>query len=184
MLTGSGPPGSQTATSPFSLSTPNLLPRVKKLAPIQPFTFLTARLLEPSPNPEQDRSDLVAYISTSDSVARSALMSLPRQRSGGSVVEAFVRHGDRKYTFDSDGRMIRRHVLVRRLNLVGLGKEANRIEDAQVLGLKSVHGRAEVYAPWIERVVALPLSWGPRHGIDRANFARLKRKLRAGRVPK
>ncbi len=47
---------------------------------------------------------------------------IPRQRSWGSVVEAFVRHRDRKYAFDTDGRMQRRHVLVRRNRIIGLGK--------------------------------------------------------------
>ena len=61
------------------------------------------------------------------------------------MVEAFVRHRDRKYAFDSEGRAVRRHVLVRRRNLVPLGKEANRIEDARVLGLGAVRGRAKRY---------------------------------------
>jgi hypothetical protein len=39
----------------------------------------------------------------------------------------------------------RRHVVVREGNLVGLGKEANRIEDARVLGLGVVRGRAKRY---------------------------------------
>jgi hypothetical protein len=72
-------------------------------------------------------------------------MVLPRQRSWGSVVEGFVHHPERKYEFDSDGRAIRRHVLVRRLNLVPLGKEANRIEDTRVLGLRAVGSRAKRY---------------------------------------
>ena len=72
-------------------------------------------------------------------------MNEPRQRSWGSVVEDFVWHHDRKYTFDTDGRAIRRHVLVRRKNLVGLGKEANRVEDSKVLGLAAAKGRAKRY---------------------------------------
>lgn len=80
--------------------------------------------------------------------------------------------------------MIRRHVLVRRSNLIGRGKEANRIEDGQLLGLPAIHGKAKLCAPWVDRILALPLPWAPKHGIDRANFARLRRKLRAGKVPK
>ena len=133
------------ATSEFSLATPNLLPRVRNLGPIRPFTFLTARLLEPSLDPDEMRSELVAFVDQKDSAGQAALMAMPRQRSWGSVVEAFTRHRDRKYTFGSDGRAVRRHVLVRRRNLVGLGKEANRVEDAKVLGIGLVRGRAKRY---------------------------------------
>ena len=133
------------ATSEFSLSTPNLLPRVRCLGDLRPFTFLTARLLEPSRDPDEMRSELVAFVGPKDEARRAALMALPRQRSWGSVVEDFVRHRDRKYTFDSEGRAIRRHVLVRAKNLVGLGKEANRVEDSRVLGLAAVKGRAKMY---------------------------------------
>jgi hypothetical protein len=133
------------ATSEFSLSTPNLLPRVRSLGDVRPFTFLTARLLEPSRDPDEMRSELVAFIGTDDEARRAALMNEPRQRSWGSVVEDFVRHRDRKYVFDSEGRAVRRHVLVRRENIVGLGKEANRVEDSKVLGMAAVKGRAKRY---------------------------------------
>jgi hypothetical protein len=133
------------ATSEFSLSTPNLLPQVRRLGDLRPFTFLTARLLEPSPDPDEMRSELVAFIGPDDEARRAALMNEPRQRSWGSVVEDFVRHRDRKYVFDSDGGAIRRDVLVRRRKLVPLGKEANRFEDAWVLGLRVVGGRAKRY---------------------------------------
>ncbi|MCI4321635.1 MAG: hypothetical protein L3K05_04945 [Thermoplasmata archaeon] len=72
-------------------------------------------------------------------------MNAPRQRSWASVVEDFVQHHDWKYTFDAEGRAVRRHVLVRAKNLVGLGKEANRIEDSRVLGLAATRGRAKRY---------------------------------------
>jgi hypothetical protein len=65
-----------------------------------------------------------------------------RQRSWGSVVEDFVRHRGRKYTFDAEGQAIRRPVLVDKRNLAGLGTEASRAEDGKVLGLKQVRGRA------------------------------------------
>jgi hypothetical protein len=133
------------ATTEFSLSTPNLLPRVRRLGDIRPFTFLTARLLEPSKDRDEMRSELVAFVDPKDSAGQARLMAMPRQRSWGSVVEDFVQHPERKYVFDSDGRAIRRHVLVRRVNLVRLGKEANRIEDARVLGLRAVGGRAKRY---------------------------------------
>lgn len=137
--------GGTPATAPFSVSSPALLPRVRKLGPIRPFTFLTARLLEPSAEPLEDRSKLVAFVSTKDESARAELMQLPRQRSRGAVLEAFVRHRDRKCTFDSEGRAVRRNVLVRAKNLVGLGKEASRVEDIRVLGLAAAKGRAKRY---------------------------------------
>ncbi len=122
------------ATAQFSLSSPSLLLSVHKLGSIRPFTFLTARFLEPSPDPTEDRSELVAFVPTKDGAARTELMQLPRQRFWGSVLEAFVRNRDRKCCFDGEGRMDRRHVLVRKSKIVGLGKEANRIESARVLG--------------------------------------------------
>jgi len=135
----------EPAISEFSLATPNLLPRVRHLGDLRPFTFLTARLLEPSKDPDDLRSDLVPFVGPKDAARRAALMELPRQRSWGSVVEDFVGHRDRKYTFGPEGRAIRRHVLVRERDLVGLGKEANRIEDGHVLGLNAVRGRAKRY---------------------------------------
>ncbi len=91
-LAASGRYAGIPATAQFSLSSPALLPRVRKLGPIRPFTFLTARFLEPSPDPTEDRSELVAFVPTKDGAARTELMQLPRQRSWGSVLEAFVRH--------------------------------------------------------------------------------------------
>lgn len=133
------------ATAQFSLSLPSLLLRVHKLGPIRPFPFLTARFLEPSPDPTEDLSELVSPVPTKEQATRALLMRLPRQRSWGSVVEAFVRHRDRKCTFDEDGRMLRRRVLVRKPKIVGLGKEASRIEAGRVPGQHAVGGRAKRY---------------------------------------
>jgi hypothetical protein len=170
------------ATSPFALSTPMLLPRVRGLGPILPFTFLTARLLEHGSVPDEARSELVPFISTKDLAARDALMLLPRLRTWGSVVKAFVWHRDRKCTFDSEGRTVRRRVLVRESRIAGLGKEANRIGSAQVLGVGQAGAMAKVYVPWAERILALPLSWATEHGIDKRNFVRLRRRFRKGKV--
>ena len=41
--------------------------------------------------------------------------------------------------------MVRRRVLVRRSKIVGLGKEANRIEAGRALGQHAVGGRAKTY---------------------------------------
>jgi hypothetical protein len=168
------------ATSPFALSTPQLLPRIRRLGSIRPFGFLTARLLEPGSDPGADRSELVAFIHPNDQEARDAWMRLPRQRSWGSVVEAFARHRDRKCILDAEDRMVRRRVLIRKGKIAGLGKEANRIEIARVLGVGPTGARAKVYVPWVARMLELPLSWATMHGIDRRNFARLRRRLRRG----
>jgi hypothetical protein len=168
------------ATSEFSLSTPNLLQRVRRLGNIRPFTFLTARLLEPSKDPDEMRSELVAFVDPKDSAGQAALMAMPRQRSWGSVIEEFVRHKDRKYAFGPDGRAIRRHVIVRRTNLVGLGKEANRIEASRVLGIRVAGGRAKTYSDIEGRVLAMGRPEARELGIPWATVMRWKRRLRAG----
>ena len=168
------------ATAQFSLSSPALLPRVRKLGPIRPFSFLTARFLEPSPDPSEDRSELVAFVPTRDEAARADLMGLPRQRSWGSVLEAFVRHRDRKCLFDAEGRIVRRHVLVRRSKIVGLGKEANRIEAGRVLGQAAVGGRAKTYIDWQARLLGMGRAESHRLGLTWEFVKRTKRLLRAG----
>ena len=165
------------ATSEFSLSTPNLLPRVRQLGDLRPFTFLTARLLEPSHDPDEMRSQLVAFVGPKDEARRAALMALPRQRSWGSVVEEFVRHKDRKYTFDPEGRAIRRHVLVRAKNLVGLGKEANRVEAGRVLGQAAVGGRAKTYVD-PDPFKGSATEVAQRLGVSRRTVFNLRRRIR------
>lgn len=172
------------ATSPFALSTPALLPRVRDLGELRPFTFLTARLLNPSADPDDSRSELGPYISTEEVEARIRLLDAPGQRTWGSVVESFARHRDRKCEVGPNGRIVRRRVLVRASRTSGLGKEANRIADARVLGVGPTGARAKVYVPWIERILALPLEWGPKNGVPRASFARLRKALRTGRIPR
>ncbi len=168
------------ATARFSLSSPTLAPRVRKLGPIRPFTFLTARFLEPSADPLADRSELVAFIPPTNSAARSDLMRLPRQRSWGSVLEAFIRHRDRKCSFDGQGRMVRRHILVRRSKIVGLGKEVNRIGDARVLGHAFVGGRAKTYVDWEARLLGVGRAEARRLELPWDFVMRSKRRLRSG----
>jgi hypothetical protein len=105
-------------------------------------------------------------------------------RSFASVVVQFLRHRDRKFRFEQDGTAVRRRILIRQGNIRPIGKEAHRLEASIVLDKKVSGGRTVVYEDIVARILGLPLSWAPKHGIDRANFARLRRKLRAGRVPK
>ena len=170
------------ATAPFSLSSPALLPRVRKLGPIRPFTFLTARFLEPSADPLEDRSELVAFVSTKDETARAELMQLPRQRSWGSVLEAFVRHRDRKCTFDTGGRMVRRQVLIRKSKIVGLGKEANRIEVGRVLGQVAVGGKAKRYVD-PDPFKGSATEVARRLGVSRRTIFAWRQAARAGSTP-
>jgi hypothetical protein len=85
--------------------------------------------------------------------------------------------------FDRGGRMIRRKVLARRDRLDGLGKEANRVDVARVLVAGPAWARAKVYTPWPERILDLPLSSPTERGIDKRNFTRLTKRLRAGPPP-
>jgi hypothetical protein len=123
----------------------------------------------------------MAFIGPEDHARRAELMNLSRQRSWGSVVGDFVLHTDRKYTFDSEGQSVRRHVLVRAKNVVGLGKEANRIEDARVLGLRNVGGRAKRYSDVEERVLGMGRAEAKRLRIPWSTVSRWKRLLRQGR---
>ena len=141
---------------------------------------LTARFLEPSADPLADRSELVAFIPPTNSAARSDLMRLPRQRSWGSVLEAFIRHRDRKCSFDGQGRMVRRHILVRRSKIVGLGKEVNRIGDARVLGHAFVGGRAKTYVDWEARLLGVGRAEARRLELPWDFVMRAKRRLRSG----
>ncbi len=132
------------------------------------------------PKPGEDESELAPFIPTSDSLSRSELMDLPGQRSWGSVLESFIRHCDRKCTFDADGHMVRRRVLVRRNRLVPLGKEANRIEAGRILGLSAVGGRAKRYLDVKGRVLAMGRSEARALGIPWATVTRWKRRVRLG----
>lgn len=169
------------ATSQFSLTVPNLLPRVRHLGDIRPFTFLTARLLEPTAGLEEMRSELIAFVSPKDGAAYSDLMSRPHQRSWGSVVEAFVRHHDWKYTFDGNGAMVRRPLTIRKDSVKGLGKEANRIEAGRVLGQSAAGGRAKTYSDVEGRVLAMGRAEARKLGIPWATVMRWKRRIRSGR---
>jgi hypothetical protein len=168
------------ATARFSLSSPSLLPRVRKLGAIRPFTFLTARFLEPSSDASADRSELVPFVGPKDEIGRADLMDLPRQRSWSSVLEPFIRHRDRKCLLDSEGRMVRRHVLARHDRIFGLGKEANRIELGKTLGHAAAGSRAKRYVNVDDRVDRMGRAEAERLGLSWSKVTRLKRRVRAG----
>ncbi len=61
--------------------------------------------------------------------------------------------------------MGRRNAVVRKDWIQGLGKEANRIETAQVLGVGPTGARAKVYFPLADRILALPCRGPPSMGL-------------------
>ena len=162
------------ATARFSLSSPTFAPRVRRPGPIWPFTFLTARFLEPSADALAARSELVAFLPPTDSAGRAELMRLPRQRSWGSVLEAFVRHRGRKCRFDGDGRMVRRHASVRKSNLVGLGKEGTKLAARMKLG-KAAAADPAVFIDWKKRLLAMRRAEARRVGLPWATIKRWKK---------
>ena len=93
-------------------------------------------------------------------------------------MEAFVRHRDRKCHFDGEGRMVRRHVVVRKSKIVGLGKEANRIEAGRVLGQHAVGGRAKTYVDVKGRLLAMGRAEARWLGLSWDSVKRAKRTLR------
>ena len=132
------------ATSEFSLSTPNLLPRVRSLGMIRPFTFLTARLLEPGGSDEM-RSELVAYVDSKDTAGQSALMAMPRQRSWGRFLRissstatgstpSIQTDGRFGGTFLSEGR-----------TWWGSGRRRTESRTPGCSGLRAASGRAKRY---------------------------------------
>jgi hypothetical protein len=107
---------------------------------------------------------------------------MPRQRTWGSVVDAFARHRYRKCTLDPDGRMVRRNVLVRASRTHGLGKEAYRIEAGRALGYAAGGSRAKRYVNIRQRILEMGRAEAQRLDIPWATATRWKRRLRSGNV--
>ena len=76
--------------------------------------------------------------------------------------------------------MVRRHVLVRKSRIIGLGKEANRIETGRVLGQHAVGGRAKTYVNWKGRLLAMGRAEAERLGLPWTTVMRWKGRLRLG----
>lgn len=74
--------------------------------------------------------------------------------------------------------MVRRDVLVRRSKIVGLVKEANRIEAARVLGQQAVGGRAKKYVDWKGRLLAMGRGKARRLALSWDSVKRAKRALK------
>ena len=76
--------------------------------------------------------------------------------------------------------MVRRRVLVRRSKVVGLGKEANRIEAGRVLGQVAVGGRAKTYVDWKARLLAMGRGEAKRLGLPWQTVTRWKKRVKDG----
>jgi hypothetical protein len=76
--------------------------------------------------------------------------------------------------------MVRRHALVRKSKIVGLGKEANRIEAGRVLGQTAVGGKAKTYVDLKGRLLAMGRAEAKARGLPWATVTRWKRRLRVG----
>jgi hypothetical protein len=141
------------ATSQFALTSPALLPRVEKIEGIRPFTFLTIRYLNPATLPKgAETFELLPYHSPKDH-AWSELSEKEDTKTWTHILRAFSRHRDRKYLTGSDGLIIRRHILVQRSSLVGLGKEGAKLATRLKLGKTA--GTPSVYIDWKSRLFAM-----------------------------
>jgi hypothetical protein len=76
--------------------------------------------------------------------------------------------------------MVRRHARVRKSRIVGLGKEANRIEAGRVLGQTVVGGKAKTYVDWKARLLAMGRAEAKSLDLPWSTVTRWKRRLRSG----
>lgn len=76
--------------------------------------------------------------------------------------------------------MVRRHIQVRKSRIVGLGKEANRIEAGRVLGQHAVGGRTRTYVDWKSRLLKLERKEARRLVLPWDFVMRAKRRSRRG----
>ena len=89
----------------------------------------------------------------------------------------FARHRDRKYGVGADGRIVRRSLLVRRFDIVGLGKEGTKLAARLKLG-KSVGGTPSIFVDWKRRLLAMGRAGARRLGLSWDSVKRAKRTLR------
>jgi hypothetical protein len=167
------------ATAQFALTTPALLPRVDKIEGVRPFNFLTVRYLEPAALPEgAETFELLLYHSPKDP-AWMGLAEKEGAKTWAHILEAYTRHRDRKYLLGSDGRIVRRSVLVRKSSLVGLGKEGAKLAARLKLG-KVAGGTPSVFIDWKRWLTTATPSEADHIGRPRASVRVLQHRLRNG----
>ena len=165
------------ATSQFALTTPALLPRVRDINGIRPFGFLTIRYLDPAATPDASETfELLPFISPRDPEWLS-LTSVPHTRTWEHVIQAFCHHRDRKYILGPNGRVVRREIFVRKVSLVGLGKEGARLAARLKLG-PSAGAEPAAFLPWRRRLLAMGRAEARRHRIDWGTVQSWKRSIR------
>jgi hypothetical protein len=170
------------ATAQFSLTTPALLPRVAKVDCIRPFNFLTIRYLDPAAIPEgAETFELLPYHSPKEP----AWMEFGEKevtKTWAHILEGFARHRDRKYLLGPDGRIVRRHVLVRKSSVVGLGKEGTKLAARLKLG-RAAGAQPSVFVDWKRRLLAMGREEARRLGLPYRRVCEWKAKLKAGTLP-
>jgi hypothetical protein len=170
------------ATSQFTLSTPHLLLRTEKLGDIRPGTFMTVRFREPTH--VQDAEASFEFVPKLDPVKDSyewrRLALRPDAKTWAHVLSGWLMHRDRKYRIDGDGQIVRRHILVRREDILGTGKETKNLGPRARFGMKAAEGAA-MFVPVEERLLAMTPSEGAKLGIPKRTLRHLKHRLRGGR---
>jgi hypothetical protein len=170
------------ATAQFALTTPALLPRVSKVEGIRPFNFITIRYLDPAALPNgAETFELRPFISPKEP-AWPALAEEEGAKTWAHIVDGYARHRDRKYAVGPDGRILRRHVLVRKSSLVGLGKEGTKLAARLKLG-KSAAADPTVFVDWRRRLLAMGRAEARRRGLPWNRVGGWKRSLkRSGKL--
>ena len=167
------------ATAQFALTTPALLPRVSKAEGIRPFNFLTIRYLDPAAISEgAETFELLPFHSPKEP-AWLALAEEDGAKTWAQIVEGFATHRDRKYSVGSDGRIVRRSVLVKRSALVGLGKEGTKLGARLKLG-KAASADPSVFIDWKRHLLGMGRAEARRLRLPWASVMRWKRRLRSG----
>ena len=170
------------ATAQFSLTTPALLPRVLNVEGIRPFNFLTIRYLDPAALPEgAETFELRPFVSPRDPEWL-RLADMDGTKSWANIVGGYSRHRDRKYEVGPDGRLVRRHVVVRRSSLVGMGKEGTKLAARLKLG-RSAAADPSLFIDWKRRLLAMGRAEARRMGLPYRRVCEWKAKLRAGTLP-
>ena len=167
------------ATAQFALTTPALLPRVRNVEGIRPFGFLTIRYLDPAALPDgAETFELRPFVSPKDPDWM-PLAEKDGAKTWAHIVEGFAKHRDRKYEVGPDGRIIRRHVLVRKDALVGLGKEGTKLGARIKLG-KAAKSEPAVFIDWKRRLLAMGRAEARRLGLPYRRVKEWKARVRAG----
>jgi len=167
------------ATAQFALTTPALLPRVRKIEGMRPFNFLTIAYRDPAALPEgAETFEMLPFVSPRDTEWL-GLADKDGAKTWARIVEGYAKHRDRKYGVGPDARIVRRHVLVRKSSLVGLGKEGTKLSARIKLG-KIAGGTPSVFIDWKRRLLGMGRAEARRLGLPYRRVKEWKARVRAG----